>query len=32
MVNDGINETGREGKLQTQDIAQIVAGALVHER
>ena len=29
MVNDGINETGREGQLETQDIAQIVAGALV---
>jgi Fe-S oxidoreductase len=28
MINDGINETGREGQLETQDIAQVVAGAL----
>jgi Fe-S oxidoreductase len=25
MINDGINETGREGQLQTQDIAEVVA-------
>jgi Fe-S oxidoreductase len=28
MINDGINETGREGKLETQDIAQMIVGAL----
>jgi len=28
MINDGINETGREGQLETGDIAQVVASAL----
>lgn len=28
MINDGINETGREGKLATRDIAEVVADAI----
>jgi len=31
MIKDGINETGREGQMETQDIAQMVAGALTNK-
>jgi Fe-S oxidoreductase len=32
MMADGISALGREGEIQTQDIAELVAAALVHER